>query len=535
MQPDPIGFDPIPGAQPAGEDVRDTDEFAAIQAEFAKQFNPELNSVFDPNRVINLATVLLTTKGKNLLVCSYLVSGLSRQNKIVGLNQGLGSLINMIDHFWETLFPALDRIRARRNAIDWLRTDLTSFLSDTQFDPVPSALIESVKDRIKLLDQKLSDRDPDTPPLRSLLSYVDQVPILAEKIPEVTKVHAVEGNNSGATISADAVASGSAGGDAQSPNNSNTLDTKVPEMQTPADALKALDIFNSGLLRVADLLLTQNILDPLPFRVLRMAMWSSVVDYPTLFDGRTQIPPPIPQLRTTLITMAGNPSPNDLIIFCESQAANSWFWLDVHRVAEESLNKLGASGEAAAKEIRLAVSNLIIRFPDLPSYLFSDGSPFADPETQSWIEGLSPSNTDARLQGSGKGKPGGDAVNLQATLAEAQKQIVAGLWPAAIKTMQAGVNIASNDRERLLARTQLLGILLTKEPPINTTPIAEGLLEVIDRHQLISWEPELALNVMKTAYLALARDVNAADLASQTLGKIGQISDQELFNLLSSS
>ena len=530
MQPDPIGLDPIPGPQPAGEDVKDSEEFDAIQVEFAKQFNPELKSAFDPNRVINLATFLLTTKGKNILVCCYLILGLARQNKIQGLNQGLGNLINLIDQFWETLFPGLDRIRARRNAIEWLRTELTTFLANTEFDPQPIALIESIKDRITLLDKKLLDKDSDSPPLRSLISYLDQVPLLAEKPPEVVKPIVEDSANSDASPTQVSQSSDDPNADASKLNP----DLVVPEIKNADDALKALDVVNNGLIRIADALLAQNIVDPLPYRVLRMAIWSSIADYPTIYDGRTQIPPPIPQLRSSLITMAANPSPNDLIIFCESQAANSWFWLDVHRVAEEGLNKLGAPGELAAKEIRLAVSNLIGRLPDLPSYLFNDGSPFAEPETLDWLENLSKNSAVGSTKKAGKTKPAA-SVDLSASLADAQKQVLSGLWPAAIKTMQSRVDLATNERDRLLARSQLFEMVLTRDPPVNMVPLAESLLEVIQKHHLTSWDPELALGVLKSIYIGLVRDVNAAELAKQTLLQIGQISDQDLFNVISNS
>ena len=63
-----LGKEPVNADQPAGSDVRYDPEFEELQAEIDKLSNPSATDGTDWNKVTKLASEILATKAKDILV-----------------------------------------------------------------------------------------------------------------------------------------------------------------------------------------------------------------------------------------------------------------------------------------------------------------------------------------------------------------------------------------------------------------------------------------------------------------------------------
>jgi len=108
-----LGKSPINSEQPTGIDVRYDPTFEQLQAEIDKLSSPSAASAIDWKKVVNLASEILSEKSKDLLITSYLAVGLIHTLKMEGLGIGLKIYIDLVNQFWENLYPKKKRMRGR--------------------------------------------------------------------------------------------------------------------------------------------------------------------------------------------------------------------------------------------------------------------------------------------------------------------------------------------------------------------------------------------------------------------------------------
>jgi type VI secretion system protein VasJ len=114
-----LGSTPIPGDAPTGIEAKYEPEFEALKAEVDKLASVGGGEVAWP-RVRQLAVGLLTSKSKDQLVASYLTAALLHGEGWPGLIAGLRLLDGLCRNFWDGMFPAATRLRARIAAFTWL-------------------------------------------------------------------------------------------------------------------------------------------------------------------------------------------------------------------------------------------------------------------------------------------------------------------------------------------------------------------------------------------------------------------------------
>ena len=123
---------PIPGAHPAGENLRYAGPYDAIQE--ARRADDGLDQgawVCEAKRadwsaVIALATQALATRSKDLQIAVWLVEALGQRHGFAGLRDGLGLLGALQERFWETLYPEVvdDDLEYRTAPLAWLNEKL---------------------------------------------------------------------------------------------------------------------------------------------------------------------------------------------------------------------------------------------------------------------------------------------------------------------------------------------------------------------------------------------------------------------------
>src|SRR4051812_28250574 len=106
--------DPIAGDSPSGAHL----QFGAIYdqiREARRQDDEGPQGLWERDRkaadhklVIRLASDVLATKSKDLQIAAWLTEALTWQHGFAGLNEGLDLIRQLLDRFWETLYPELE-------------------------------------------------------------------------------------------------------------------------------------------------------------------------------------------------------------------------------------------------------------------------------------------------------------------------------------------------------------------------------------------------------------------------------------------
>jgi type VI secretion system protein VasJ len=511
---DTLGLDPIPGANPAGDGVRADDDFDRLQSEIDKLNNPGSSGSTDWDVVQRAAVALLSEKGKDLLVACYLGGALLRRAELAGLAAGLKVVDDLLRTYWDTLYPALARLRARRNALSWLFERAQQHVAervDRDLLQEPD-VIEALTSRLASIENCLGEKDPDAPSVRPLLSAIRSLPVreIVVAAPVVEAAAPSVGESEGwqtSVPSPDGAARVGAVRGAAGPGPAVAPLPTTP-IVSDADAGRAFDQIAERLVMLADWRRGNRSNDVQAYRLNRVAAWGVIEGPPPSERGQTRIPGPIPELAIALDRLQSGDAPEDTLGFAESNLPAYPFWLDLNRASAQALSRLGEPFADALAEVNAATVQLLRRVPGLPNLAFADGKPFADGTTLEWIGSLQ--------RGSGAGAAAPDAFDV--ALGSARSLAAEGNLEAAALTLQ-GSTLTGGPEQRLRASIHLAGLMLAHRPNAALRPFAMGLLSELDRHNLDHWTPSLALEALTTAHALLAQ----SDLHAEALPLIERI------------
>jgi len=161
-----LGKKPISGSKPAGEDVSFEAEFEALQNEIEKLSSPTASSGVDWNKVSKLSIIILCEKSKNLLVGAYLCIALLKTRGFDGFEKGIRILADLIEHFWDNMYPPPKRMKGRRNAIAWLIVKIQETIAEREPEKWPKERRDSLMDDLDAIDVFLGDHMDDAPMMR---------------------------------------------------------------------------------------------------------------------------------------------------------------------------------------------------------------------------------------------------------------------------------------------------------------------------------------------------------------------------------
>jgi type VI secretion system protein ImpA len=105
---------PIPGDNPAGEDLRYTPLYEELKE--ARRADDPLDrgdwqrdiKTADWNRIVTVATAALSNRTKDLQVAAFLVEALSNTEGFAGVAAGLNIITGFLQEFWEHLYPQIE-------------------------------------------------------------------------------------------------------------------------------------------------------------------------------------------------------------------------------------------------------------------------------------------------------------------------------------------------------------------------------------------------------------------------------------------
>lgn len=485
-----IGKAPVPGPNPAGQESRDDPDFVAMSAEVEKLSSFTATGTVDWDKVVNLSAAILSDKSKDILALCYLCAGLLSTRGLNGLSIGVKIMREMLETFWDDLFPSKKRMRGRLNAIDWWKEKVQNGISALNTETWIKEEKDNFFNDLYALDSFLGDNLPDAPILSSLISEISSKiaePEVKEEKPDNPQEKITPDESTPANI--------------PETKKIPTVSQKEPEI-TIASEQDTEKLIRQGLVilgNAATVLRQQDPLDAMAFHLNRIAAWASVTALPSVADGRTMIPPPDTQIVNALNTLYQAGDWADLLDAAESRIREFLFWIDLNLYVTQSLIHLG-KGEVS-EMIASQTFSYVLRLPGIEKYCFADGMPFAGEETREWLRSLK------------KGPSDSAAVSIasidtvEGTVAQemvdARDLIKKNDLVSVLNTLQNKINNSSSVRERFIREISFVKLLISEKKLRLIQPHINNLLSMLDSYQVEKWEPQLALEALSAVFTGL--------------------------------
>lgn len=526
-----LGKDPIAGDNPAGADCRYDSAFESLQAEIDKLSSPTAEGKVDWAKVIKAAGEILSAQSKDLTVASYLAVGLVRQRQIMGLDEGIQVLKDLVENFWDTMYPAKKRMRGRAGALEWWLEKTDEALAGATPEPLAEELYQRLQDNIRMLDGFLAENMPEPPLLRPLQRQIEQFPV--QKVEPAEETSAAEAVSGTAPQTAPAADRSPAAAPAEKSEARAVPAPEAPQtVDTDQNANKGLETAVQLFRKVSHFLLQQDLKNPSAYRYRRMAGWARIDDLPPSKDGVTQIPPPAPQLFDPILELREAANWPALIESVEQRVSQFVFWFDLHAMVAEALQNLGADYKPALSAVCQETAYFIQRLPGVENLAFSDEKPFADVQTRQWISsigfGSSPDSVGADRP-SGDGSQERMATMTQEALAMARKKRVA----EAVDLLFQALRQASSRGEQTRWRLAIAQVLLSSKKIPAALPHLEQVVADIDTYRLEQWDPALALEGLSLAWKGYSADSarDHQERAVQLLHRIARLDPAQALRL----
>jgi len=470
---------PISEEDPVGTDVKYEDSFQQLKAEVDKVQSANADADFD--HIVELGKQILTKQSKDLTAAVYLGIGLIRTDGLSGLAEGVGAAQVLCETYWDDLYPPARRMVARKNALQLFIDRMYEWLEPQKPTKGDRVLLEQTLARYKALQALATEKMEANAPVFSRVAKLLEAKLRAvpKDTPPPPKPAAAEGGTREGGTAAQSSAGGAGGAD------------ELAEFRSPNQASRLV-------LKAATFMHEHNKTDPLPFRLARALNWGALVAAPPAENGKTLIPPFVEQRQTYLTGLLNQAQFAELVDEAETSFHEQPFWLDLQRYVVTAMDALGGPFAAARDGVLEEVAGLIRRFPDLPTFTFNDGTPFADPATREWIE----TRVRPLLASGGGGEPsasvGEDGEALAADYAEARSHLAKGDLAAAVATLGEGTD--SSGHERFRRRLYLAAVCVRGGRPAVARPILEELETEVEAHRLDMWMPALALELWASLY-----------------------------------
>jgi type VI secretion system protein VasJ len=499
---------PIPGVNPGGENARHDPKHEAIREEVAK-LNRATSGEVDWKLVRDSGRALLEEQSKDFVIACYFAVASYVLEGIGGLVTGIAAISALLQDHWDDGYPPVKRLRGRINAIDWFveRVDSLGHLvpkevGDTDFQ----LLSRAATDLQDLVFDRFEDEAPSIYGLKETLgrielSMVQHAPPTAEPAqPEAPEAAAATADASAAPAEPKPAAP------------APRVDLAVPSqsMSNPDEVLKFLRTVGGSLHKASEAFFKAAPSDPLSYRIARRGLYLHFIEAPPASNGnRTAVRPPPGDTEPHLNALLSSKDFATLLDQAESALGQYRLWFDLHRYVATALGGLGH--DAARDTVVAETLSVVQRLPELLEREFSDGRPFASPETRQWLSasGFGSSST-AGVDG------GSDELDQQ--LAQAQQLALGGKLEEAVKALSAIAGSQDlSGRDRFRAKLAMAKASAAAGAHRLAEGILAGLSAEIEQFQLEEWEPKLAEACYRSRYEALSAMGTQSEQARQTL------------------
>ncbi len=513
-----LGKSPIREDQPTGADIRNDPNFEELQAEVGKLSSLSAAGTVDWGKVVQLTSEILGRKSKDILVASYLAVALIYTRKIEGVSVGLKIYRDLLEQYWETLYPAKNRLRARLNAIDWWVERAEIAVSQLGQITLSQDQLGVIKEHLEKIDQFLRQNLEEPPSISAIWDQLEKS-FTPAPIPDASP-SPIPSPSEKPSLPPSAA-----------PERAIQKE-KEPEASGPIGSTQdAQRVLNAGLQKIREgttYLWQENLSNPLAYRWSRIAAWSTVEALPPAVDGRTRIPAPPTQIGNILSDLKSKGDDESLLKSAEARFPQFIFWFDLNHWVAEALTRLGDRYQRAKEAVEQETGFLIYRFPGLEELSFADGTPFADAGTKKWLKEI------VLRIGSGEDRPslppepisrGQEEDVIGKEVKEAQILIKKGKLIEAMEGLQKKFRDSLSQKEKFLWRLALAQLLVDNKETRVALSHLDQILKDIDFYRLEEYDPQLALKGLKVVWHGLhsQSDPASKEKAAETLGRISKL------------
>lgn len=477
-----LGSNPIPGEAPAGASVKYDPDFEKLTTEIAKleSTNPDVQW----SEVLSLAQGILSSKAKDLLVSVHLAAALLQREGYPGLANGLVVIKEMTAAYWEGLFPEMTRMRGRLSALNWLVDRVEKVFQDpdrAQASESDRAALEAAIATVQAMSTFFADKfEGEGPGLPTLERC------LRDKIATIPAPSAEPGGGGESSSTSQATETAPAQGGA------------MPSVTSPEGAREFLTTkLQEPLLKAAEVLRQANPADPLPYRVLRTALWWQIFDPPSTRPGGHDA-----DFATQIGERLKKRDYPGVLNDVEWKLITVPLWLDLNLWAVRAMEGMGYAYESARKGIGDDVASFVRRVPQLLEGSFESGAPFAAPPTRVWIQN--------ELLGAPAAASGENRLDQR--LKEARALVARQKVADAVRLLQEDAEGAVSRRDRFLMRLQIARLCMEGGKVALALPLLESLDGDAQKFMLEEWEPGLCAEVVQLLWRCLS--TSTTDTAS---------------------
>lgn len=344
---------PLADGNGVGEDPAYDDDFQMMREEINKLTGA------DSEKLCQLAEKILCNTARDLRVVTWYIFARLQQGGEAGLCEGLQLLAAMLSRYGEQCHPC--RPNARKFALEWLNStkiqDTLSLWSDANREQTSHTAAV-----LSLLDTQLESwPEGERPSLDGLC-------------------RALENRLAGS--------GGLDGLTPQSTSSTESAPVSAVRSSAPDTLVKSEGEFLSQSKVLSRWLADQNEGWLASHRLMKAVRWDTVGQIPALdASGRTRLSPPKPDYRAQLKRLYLQQSWTELVeqastMFCEG---GNRFWLDLQWYLWQGLTRAGKPWDGWADYILSDLKLLLARLHGLEQLSWSDGTPFADEVTLTWI------------------------------------------------------------------------------------------------------------------------------------------------------
>jgi type VI secretion system protein VasJ len=508
---------PLAGENPAGKDATFEPDFEQLKGEIDK-LTSMAGSPPNWRDIDKLASSILTEKAKDFRVVTWLALARMNQNSFSGFAEGLAVMRGLIDEYWTTMYPDAKRARARANLVSWLEDNSCAFFEQREVTSSDSDAVKACDELIAAIDsalaEKLADLHPGMNKLKGTFrNKVRSIPAEAPAAPPPGAAPPPQQNNYSPAPSNEASAP------APMPTPS------LPSASSPDDAIAAIRECGSAIISIAKMLRRADPAQAWPYRLQRIGNWLGVQRPPPNEANKTRLPPPSADVKKKLQAMMEQQKWMELLAAAEDATADYLFWLDLHRMVAVAMDSLGALFLGSREAVGREVTSFLQRYPAITGLTFSDGSPFADAATKSWL--------DQEMGKWGGGGGGGSAASSAASeedqelakrFEEAKEMVSTGKVPEGLALAAALAVRAPDARARFRSRLAVAQLAIEGGKMEIARPILEALTGEVEQHGLETWEPVLSSQVY--ASLLACLQASAAAKTPEVASRQGWLFDR---------
>ncbi|MBW8887140.1 MAG: type VI secretion system protein TssA [Fibrobacteres bacterium] len=464
---------PISDASFCGEDGSYDPDFEAARNEADKSTENNYAIMEEASKRF------LTKKSKDMRALGYLALATAMNDGLDSFGEAVTGYCRLVMEHWDDIHPK--RPTARANALKWLNGErnvnlLAALNGGATYETLQTAS-DKLGELLAFCDQKFTENPP------SFGGFIKLVKEMAEK----HKPKPVE-----TASTADSSAAAAQSGPAQGP------------IASTDDAYMSIQ---NG----AYWLLENSKTDAFAYRIIRMLKWAPWQEAIPNTGGRTHFPAPYPHVLEAYRGMFDAQAWADLAKGGEDAFSGDGmgFWFDLQRFICTAMAGLGPEYSACSKAIRTELALLLSRLPTLPNLSFEDGTPFADPMTQEWIQ----SDVLSLLGGGGGAGPA--PIKKKGDVGEEQKQasilLGEGKLEAALHVLRTGLANDSSEKNNFDRKLIMAELLYKGNKPHVARSLLEDLKSSIAAHSLAEWDPELCVSTYHLSQKVFLALMAAAD------------------------